>query len=123
MPKYRKQDAAEELRELGVKLLAKAQRDASERKVVELAKMYAVVRRESEKLEDSARMLRLLGTLEPSTYKQLAEGYDALGKGILEIAKSQWLTGDVYILGNTMKNSVGKKWSSLAEYIRSEAKE
>ena len=43
MADYSTQDAVAELRELGIRLLRKAQRDTDDKKVVELAKMYALV--------------------------------------------------------------------------------
>jgi hypothetical protein len=122
MADYSTQDALEELHEVGIKILAKAERDVQKTKVVELAKMYALVRRESERLEEEARKLRLSGDLDREVYSELAHGYESLGRGILEIAKSRWLTADVYVLSKGLRGSVEKQWSSLAEYAQSEAR-
>ena len=122
MSDYSTQDAIEELREVGLRILAKAERDASKMKVVELAKMYALVKRESERIEEEAARLRLAGSLDRGVYSHLARGYESLGNGILEIAKSKWLTADVYILSRSLRSSVEKKWSSLAQYAETEGR-
>jgi hypothetical protein len=123
MTDYSTQDAVKELHDIGVKLLAKAERDVSGKKVMELARMYALVMREYELVEAEARRMRLAGDLDPELYKTISEGYDSLGRGIMEIAKSKWLAGDVYVLSKSLRPSIYRRWSSLTEYVRKEVRE
>jgi hypothetical protein len=120
MTEYNPSHALDELGELGTKVLSYAELLVKKKKVVEVAKMYALVKRESEKVESEARKMRLTGTLDVEVYKNLTSGYDTLGRSILEIAKSQWLVGDVHVLSRCYYKTIDKQWSSLAEYVRSE---
>jgi hypothetical protein len=120
MTDYSSKDAIDELLTLGVNLLFKAERDVKKKRVTEVATMYVLVRREGRRVEEEATRLKLEGELDSEVYEKLADGYDSLGKVIMEIAKSEWLAADVYVLSRGLKNSVEKRWSSLAEYARSE---
>jgi len=120
MSKYVSENAIDELVEIGSKILYKAELDLQKKKVHDVARLYALVRRESEKIEDEARMLRLEGKLDETVYKQLSKGYDLLGKDILEIAKSYWLIGDVMVLSRSLIKTIDRHWGSVAEYARKE---
>ena|ERR1051326_370764 len=117
MSKKVSEDAIAKLANLGSKILYKAQLEIGNKRVIEFAKLYAVVRRGSEKLEDEELKPRLTGELNQWVNEQLSCGHDALGKGTLEIAKSMWLIGDVYVMGHSCRKSIDKKCGSLAEYV------
>lgn len=111
-------DALRELEQVGQAALSRAESNLKKKKVFEVARIYALVERESEKIEDEARKLMLAGKLHYETYQQLVEGYSSLSKGIMEMAKAYRVAGDVAVLGRNMKHSVDRQWGSLAQYLR-----
>jgi hypothetical protein len=88
MSRYLSDHAIAELADIGSKILQRVDYDLKRKRVFEAARAYALVKRESEKIEEEAKRLKLEGRLDEEVYRQLACGYESLGKGIMEIAKS-----------------------------------
>lgn len=123
MPGFSINDALRELEQVGQAVLSKAEDNLKKKKVFEVARIYALVERESEKIEDEARRLTLAGRLNYEAYCQLVEGYRSLSNWIMEMARAYRVAGDVAVLGKNMKHSVDRQWSSVAQYLREVSKE
>jgi len=118
MSGYRIKDALRELEQIGQAVLSRAEDNLKKKKVFEVARIYALVERETEKIEDEARSLMLAGKLNYEVYRQLVDGYSSLSNGIMEMAKAYRVAGDVVVLGKNMRHSVDRQWGSLAQYLR-----
>ena len=117
MSGYRIKDALRELEQIGQAVLSRAEDNLKKKKVFEVARIYALVERETEKIEDEARSLMLAGKLNYEVYRQLVDGYSSLSNGIMEMAKAYRVAGDVVVLGKNMRHSVDRQWGSLAQYL------
>ena len=117
MTDYPSNRALEELKITGERILAKTEADLKNRRIFEVARVYALVNRESEKLDEEARTLKLVGKLDHDIYRQLVEGYASLSCGIFEQAKAHRVAADVKVLSRNLKHSIDSNYSSLAQYL------
>ncbi len=88
MSGYSFNNALRELELIGEAVLCRAEANLKKKKVFEVARIYAQVERESEKIGDEARRLTLAGRLNYETYRQLVDGYSSLSNGIMDMTKA-----------------------------------
>jgi ABC-type phosphate transport system auxiliary subunit len=118
MKNYSPWDASQEMYELEEVLFKKANKLAEKRDSYELAKMLVVINKETYRLEEEARKLRLTGELDLEVYRELVEDYANMRRRILEVITKKNLNNEVARLYKVMRFSSEVAGLYLTEYLQ-----
>jgi len=87
----------------------------------EVAKILTLVSRESYKIDEEARRLKLTGELDLNIYSVLSKGYHEIANRIMELSYEYKLAHEVSALHKSMRFAKDAVETYLAEYLRSVA--
>lgn len=118
MKNYSPWDASQEMYELEEVLFKKANKLAEKRDSYELARMLVVINKETYRLEEEARKLRLTGELDLEVYRELVEDYANMRRRILEVITKKNLNNEVARLYKVMRFSSEVAGLYLTEYLQ-----
>jgi ABC-type phosphate transport system auxiliary subunit len=118
MKNYSPWDASQEMYELEEVLFKKANKLAEKGDSYELARMLVVINKETYRLEEEARKLRLTGELDLEVYRELVEDYANMRRRILEVITKKNLNNEVARLYKVMRFSSEVAGLYLTEYLQ-----
>jgi len=118
MKNYSPWEASQEMYELEEVLFKKANKLAEKGDSYELARMLVVINKETYRLEEEARKLRLTGELDLEVYRELVEDYANMRRRILEVITKKNLNNEVARLYKVMRFSSEVAGLYLTEYLQ-----
>jgi hypothetical protein len=118
MSKYVTENALQELDNVEETILQKVEEHLEKSEALEVAKILTLVSRESYRIDEEARRLRLTGELDLDIYNILSKGYHGIATRIMQISYEYKLAHEVSALHKGMKFSRDMD-TYLAEYVRS----
>lgn len=121
MSKYVTENALHELDKTETVLLQKAEEYLEQSNALEVAKILTLVSRESYKVDEEARRLKLAGELDLDIYNVLSRGYHEIANRIIELSYEYKLAHEVSALHKSMRFAKDAVETYLAEYLRSVA--
>ncbi len=120
MSKYTTENSKQELEEVETILMPKVEQYLEKSEPLEVAKILTLVSRESYRIDEEARTLKLTGQLDTDIYNVLSKGYHEIASRIMQVSYEYKLAHEVSVLHKSMKFS--KEIDTyLAEYLRSVA--
>lgn len=119
MSKYTTENALQELDKTETVLLQKAEEYLEQSNAVEVAKILTLVSRESYRIDEEARRLKLTGELDLDVYNILSKGYHDVASRIMELSYEYKLAHEVSTLHKSMRFARDSVDTYLAEYLRS----
>ncbi len=118
MPKYTTENALQEVDKAETVLLQKAEEYLEKSNALEVAKILTLVSRESYRIDEEARRLKLTGELDLDIYNVLSKGYHDIADSIMRLSYEYELAHEVVPLHKSMKFSKESVDTYLAEYLR-----
>ncbi|NIP61271.1 MAG: hypothetical protein GWN01_10205 [Nitrosopumilaceae archaeon] len=86
----------------------------------EVAKIYALVRKELYKIDEDARKLKLTRELDPEMYDVMSSSCRDMGERVMDLAREYSLRNKVFEVYNAIRFSNEVNSTYLVEYLRSD---
>ncbi len=116
--KYTADNALKELDSAEAIIMQKAEQHLEKSDALEVAKILTLVSRESYRIDEEARRLKLTGQLDLDVYNILSKGYHNIASRVIQLSYEYKLAHEVSTLHKGMKFS-REMDMYLAEYLRS----
>ncbi len=118
MPKYTTENALQELDNAEAIILQKVEQYLEKSNALEVAKILTLLGRESYRIDEEARRLKLTGQLDLDIYNVLSKGYHDIANRIMQVSYDYNLAHEVSALHKSIKFSKDID-TYIAEYLRS----
>ncbi len=120
--RYGPDEAIKEYDSISTELMQRAEYYLERSNSFEVAKLYALVRKESYKIDEDARKLKLARKLDTKMYDVISNSCQDIGERIMELAREYSLGNRVYEVYEAIRFGSEISSTYLAEYLRNDKK-